>query len=155
MNSLPRLVLYALTAAVLFFAVGSGLASRLGRPDVVEALRGILTEVRRAEELNAREEVSFRSFRGKQAVTRELVAGRLTLAEAVEQFRDLTRAHEGAMKELLAAYPTSTEDEAVCQSLLTWVRTETRRDPCRRAALLARLEAEMRQHLCHPGGPAL
>jgi hypothetical protein len=155
MNSLPRLVLCALAGTVLFFAGSSGLALRPGRADLVAALRRVAEEFRRGEELDAREELALRSFRGKQAVTRELLAGRLTVGEAVEQFRALTRINDGLMKELLAAYPGSTEDEALCQSLLAWVRSQTRGDPGRRAALVARLEDEIRQHFGHPGAPAL
>jgi hypothetical protein len=155
MNSLPRLVLCALTGAVLLLAFGTALGLGPGGSDPAEVFRRVVYELRRGEHLEAQAAVAIRCEEGKREVVRRILAGRLTLVEAVEEFRALGRMNEDGLKELLAAFPGSSEDEALCRSVIFWVAHAAADDPARRADLVARLKAEMRRHFGGAGAPPL
>lgn len=142
-NSLPRLFLCALTGAALFFAVSSGLAPRPGHPDTVTALRGVMEEFPRGEVLEACGEDCARRYRRKQGVVNELIAGRLTLREAVARFRELNAA---------VPFRAVTGEEDLWRNVYFWVKMDLRGEPGS-AAVLPRLRAEYRQHFGHDPQP--
>jgi hypothetical protein len=146
-----RLLFFGLACAGLVGLGTRALALGRGEEGAWEAARMLLAEVRRSEALDARDEASRRCNQGKAAVTAEVIAGRLSLAEAAERF-----ARHGALLEGNAAgvgaYRGPAGEQAVCRNVITWASAALPTGSSQRAAVLARLEAEY-QALFTPDGP--
>jgi hypothetical protein len=103
---------------------------------------------RRLEALDRRLAVSSRVGEAKGRVVNELIAGRLTLRQAADRFRELNAwlAPDGN-EDLLGLFPVVTGEEAVWRNVLLWARAvagvHLRRDPPPQNPLgiAARLEA--------------
>jgi hypothetical protein len=117
----------------------------------------LLAELRRRDALEDRSEATFRCNEGKRAVTEEVIAGRLSLAEAAERFAQVGEGldYGGAG---LGHYKAPVTERDVCRNVITWAAAALPAGSSRRAAVLARLEAEYRALFAPdqppPGPPA-
>jgi hypothetical protein len=82
----------------------------------------------------------------KQDVARAVLAGRMTLAEAVACYRDIHEHLPLAWETIRKHYPGDTDEERWCRNVLSWVQSEAGDQPDQLEAL-ARLEAESRHYL--------
>ena len=138
-----RLLFFAFTFIALVALGGRALALWSGHSDAWVLARQLLAEVRRSQALGAREEASRRYNRAKQAVTDELIAGRLSLAEAAERFAQLSELMEGPNPGI-GSYKEPAGEQAVWRNVITWVSARVARGSSQQEAVLARLEAEYR-----------
>src|SRR5262245_61875894 len=82
---------------------------------------------RNDEELDRRQERQVGRHEVKNGVIKELIAGRLTLKEAVARFRAVNEEDPDAVEAVCKGQPAATVDESVCRQVLSW--TEARLDP--------------------------
>jgi hypothetical protein len=142
MRAWPRLFLCAAACLALLTGFGWAFARWQGAAmadwDLSAAARSLLAEQRRDARLTARDAVSVRCVNGKRDVTAALLAGRLTLREAVAKFRLLD---EEARADRGDPPRPSAGDEAVLQNVMNWVSVAAAGRP-NEAAIRARLAAE-------------
>ncbi len=139
-----RLLAFACTFLALVALGGHALARWCGRAGSWQLARQLLTEVRRGEALDARDDASRRYNAAKQAVTDEVIAGRLSLTEAAERFAecgDLLDGQDG----VLARYKGPAGEQELCGNVIVWVEATLPRGSSELADVLAPLEAEYRQ----------
>jgi hypothetical protein len=138
------------TSRVLFFgsaflalvALGAhALAVWTGQADAWRLARDLLTEARRGEALDSREEGARRYSKAKHAITDEVIAGKLSLTEAAERFAQLGDLVE-VEKDFLGAYKGPEGEQELCGNVIVWV-TASPSSP-QQAKVRARLEAEYR-----------
>jgi len=80
----------------------------------------------------------------KYRLTRDVIAGRLSLFEAAARFRRLNKVNP--VDELIGYWGDSQEDR-LCQEVMQWVSVALQReDPDNRADCCKRLEEELRRH---------
>ena len=145
-SALPRLVLGAVASVALVVIFGvfgpwwfgsdrslASVASRLYR------------EMQRGQALSSRDEAVRRCLEAKTRVTAEVVAGRLTLLEAAAAFRQCNETVKDGNDAWAGVYRAPGDEEAVCRNVIVWAALATRRDPQRQAAVVRRLEEELRQ----------
>jgi hypothetical protein len=132
------------TSLALFAVVAHALALRCGRADAWRLARELLAEARRGEALAAREAASRRYIAAKRAVADEVIAGRLSLAEAAERFARLNGLLDGDGAGL-APYKCPVGEQALCANVIVWVSATLPRGSSQRASVQARLEAEYRE----------
>ena len=145
-----------LAAGVLFlgaFALGIvilDLVGRLTSPPQREWIQQVrLTEeLARAERLNQLREASFRRVEAKRLVVKEVIAGRRGLTEAIERFRDLDRQWPDIRTGIeMPEYLWMSEDECDGRGIIEQVRQVLADRPDEAAALVDRLEKELRREL--------
>jgi hypothetical protein len=133
------------TAFLALTGVGAhALSLWAGRAGAWELARALLTEARRGEALDARDATCRRYNEAKQAVTNEVIAGRLSLTEAAERFgqlADLFAGYEGTV----AAYKAPVGEQDLCGNVIIWVAASRADAAGRQARVRARLEAEYRE----------
>jgi hypothetical protein len=112
-------------------------------------LAAVLREGRREGVMYRRLAVSHRVIEDKTAVANDLIAGRVTLREAVARFRELNALVEGDGQDGVAPFRVARGEEAVWWNVLVWVRAELMHRPRRDAAVLDRLKAEYRERFGH------
>jgi hypothetical protein len=139
-----RLSFFAVAIAGLLALGGGALAHGIGQVDTWGLARFLLREVRRSEALDAREEASRRYSQAKHAVTDEVIAGRLSLAEAAERFAQLGELLDGNDTDI-GKYIQPDGEQALCRNVILWVSVTLGRGSGEQKAVLARLEAEYRQ----------
>jgi len=96
----------------------------------------------------------------KRQITREVIAGRRPLAEAAALFRELNRVPPDVSRfDIFTGAPidpSSSAEERLCRQVVAWVGSVMHHEPVPgREAVLARLEAELREMLGQPGGVRL
>jgi hypothetical protein len=139
---------FAFVGLVALASRALALGSRRG--GAWEAARALLVEVRRSEALDARDAAIRRCNQGKQAVTAEVVAGRLSLATAAERFALLGELPAGGAG--LGAYKGPVGGPAICRNVIIWAAAALPEGSSQRAVVLARLWSEYRA-LFGPEGP--
>jgi hypothetical protein len=82
--------------------------------------RSLLIEARRSEALRLRKVEIHESMSVKRAITEELIAGRLTLREAEERFRDADTIVESDREGLLPHYRSASSDRELCRQVIAW-----------------------------------
>jgi hypothetical protein len=132
----PRLVLPLAACAALPLALTAGRAFAPNSPGPLGALA---REARRGASVEARQRDAWRSIAAKRKVAWDLIEGRMTLREALEDFR----AWEG--RDGLPPGSAARTDEELCRRVLGWVEEELYGQPARAAAVLDALEAEWRR----------
>lgn len=112
--------------------------------------RWFLLEARRTEALNQRAEEMAQAEQLKRAITEEVIAERLSLPEAAEQFRAADALVEADHDGLIAPYRVPETDAGWRRQVINWVRLVLQDQGHLREGktLLARLEKET-------GAPAL
>jgi hypothetical protein len=142
-RALPPLVLCA-TAGVALVLIFGALAPLCFESDYsLVGIAGLLyREAERGESLNRRDEAVCRCLDAKAQITAEVLAGRLTLLEAADAFHQWDVQTKGVGQ--------AWDEEAVCRNVIAWVKRARYPDPRHQAAVVRRLEAELRQSL-HSG----
>jgi hypothetical protein len=77
----------------------------------------------------------------KSIITDDLIAGRTTLAEAVEQFRALDLTDPAIMAAVRLSFPAASEDESVTLQVIQFVRSALAYEPSRQEETVCRLQA--------------
>jgi hypothetical protein len=105
-------------------------------------------EIARNEQLNQQEAALHRQRQAKRRVAAEVIARRRSLAEAIEQFRALEREWpDFGSAPPLPADRAMSADESSGQDVLYFVRLVLSDHPHEAAAVVGRLEKELRQLL--------
>jgi hypothetical protein len=148
MHSVLRLSLWAAAAAV--FATVGGVVVSVRGESLGHQLSQLLTEMDHSAALDA-EMATNRSLRErKRELAHELIAGRLSLAEAADAFREVEVTYHGDFCLVRCAYRDLPEDEAAYCHALIWARQQLTRDPARAAEVLPRLRDEFEARFRHP-----
>jgi len=112
--------------------------------DMTDSGRILLQESQREAALVRRTEAAWRCTQGKQRIAAEVIAGRVSLREAADRFRELNTLLDDGNDDLLGTYQRPAGEEGLCRNVIVWVRGEVRRDPARAPQVLSRLEKEFR-----------
>jgi hypothetical protein len=152
MNYFARLCLCALVAVVVLIGLSGVFASFFGRElSVFDLSRGMVIETRRSEALRNRSDMVARSLTIKNAIVDELLAERLSLSEAAEQFQDANDMVENGDPNLLADYRKPDTEEGVNEQVIAWVRNEIwHRPSVARTRIAAALEDKFQKRFGHP-----
>ena len=141
MSFFARFCAYAAVAVV----VSAGLLSLLGlRFGKQSDLSQLLFESRRSEALGYRSRMVVHAVEVKEATVAEIVAGRLTLREAVARFQEVNELVENNDPDLVGYYQQKpTTEKGVYQQVLLWTRTGVSSLPAEQAKrILTPLEKE-------------
>jgi len=148
MHSVLRLSLWAAAAAL--FATLSGVCMTVRGESLGHQLSQLLTEMDHADALET-EMAGLCSLREhKRELAAELVAGRLSLAEAADAFYEAEVAYHGDFHMIQCAYRGRSEDEAAYCHVFVWVRQQLARDPAHGPEAVARVRAEFEARFHHP-----
>jgi hypothetical protein len=151
-----RLPIFAIAALLALAAAWAGAeyfdstAGPKGNHDnLAELWSKLQHERQRDKELQA----AFRTVKarvdGKQRVVQELLDGRITLLEAAARFHELCAPSPAIIAGLHQRYPGCSSDaECYCRSAIRYAE-DVLEDRPDRAAVLARLQAELDDHLAH------
>lgn len=146
MNAFTRVCACAviLFTAVLF--VGCFLVPWLGGPslfpkDLHELCVTFLEQSRKQESLDGRTRRLTSTIEDKRVVTDDLIAGRITLAQAIDQFRQLRDDLESLNVEPDNAPWSAVSDADLARNVIAWVNIALH-DDSRRDDFVRRLEAE-------------
>jgi hypothetical protein len=147
MHSVLRLSLWAAAAAV--FATLSGLCVSVRGESLGHEAVLLLNELDHSAALES-EATTNRSLQERKGeVADELIAGRLSLAEAADALHEIEVGHHGDFRLVRHAYRGLPEDEAACCHALLWARRQLTHDPARAADVLPRLRAEFAARFHH------
>ncbi len=94
----------------------------------------------RRQELDIHDEVIQRRIALKEGIVGDLLAGRLSLAEATSQFAALNLPRADAMAVIRATYPGRTDEEKLARNVIEYARLRV--DDKTPPGVMARLEAE-------------
>lgn len=86
--------------------------------------RWYLGEMRRSEALQQRSQEVSQMMEVKSAVVKDLMAERVTLREAAEQFSATAEIVEDGNDDLVTAYRMPKTEAGLCRQVLTWVHSE-------------------------------
>lgn len=148
LNSASRLLLIAVVFAVLYVGVSHVLAFGAA-DDNYNLARWLLREARRSEALWRRKREMAEAMAVKKAIAQELVAGRLTLREAAEQFREADAMVENDPEGLVAPYLVPETKLGLYQQVRTWTETVLTENytPQKAEQVRHRLEQEEKEQL--------
>ncbi len=151
-------------AACGLVAVGLLIGALSFRPEWAAALGLDVTELPRLQEQIARDtqrraeleeenQGVLRRVDEKQAVSREVLAGRLTLVEAAARFRTVNTAYPESMSYLRNLCSGGSDEERLCRQVIGWVEGEgSGGDRAETHRVVARLEAELQELLRSEAG---
>src|SRR6266849_2254012 len=113
-------------------------------------LPDIFSQIAAAEQLGVELEdksaALHRANATKLDVAREVLAGRMTLADAVACYRDIHEHLPLAWETIRRNYPGNTDEERWCLNVLSWAQSAAGDQPDQ-LETLARLDAESRRYL--------
>lgn len=110
-------------------------------PDLQEQLDDATEQGR---ELDSSDEMYRRRIEVKEALMADLIAGRVTLAEATDRFLTLSALHPEQLDAIRAAFPGSSDREKVARNVVQYANSRIPAGP-QKAAVVARFEAEFDQ----------
>jgi hypothetical protein len=140
---LPFFILACLVLAVAAFLRGCFAAPDPSAPPPPASAGSLQRERQRGADLDAKMEASRAQLFGRSRIARDLVDGRLTLAEAVRRLRAL-QAGNAVFWEGLRAYEMGDSDtERLGRHLIGRAQGILSDEPRRARTVLARLEAEL------------
>jgi hypothetical protein len=149
MKFLSRMLLYALVIAM----VSAGLSEILarGQSEGESLVHRFLFEFRRSEALTQRTEEVAQSIEIKRAVIDDLIADRVTLREATEQFRSANELIENDSEGMVATYRGPRTEKGLWRQVLAWVEMELsmRHDP-QAEEITCRIKDEMGEQCPEP-----
>jgi hypothetical protein len=145
MTLLYRLGL-ALGLSVLFLC---GLARCAGIDLGLDDVARLAREKERGAALERRCRNMAARTTGKQQVTDQVIARRLTLLEAADAFRRIDEAADADAPADASPVPEDRSDEGLCENVLVWVAAALNNDR-RDAAVLRDLEAQFVARFHHP-----
>jgi hypothetical protein len=130
------------------YALFPGLPARVGLDfaEWARCQRAIASETDRAEELSRRQLRSRERMRDKDRIALDLIAGRLSLAEAARRFAELPDAPAWLWVQLRVDYAGASKEEGMCRHLIDWACELLWDRPGQAEALRRRLGAELRAH---------
>jgi hypothetical protein len=141
MGSLPRLGLGALATLAVLIAAGSVMVLWLVGQDCEWG-----QDEARGQALTRRQQAVTRSLEAKERVVEAVVAGRLTLPQAAERFRQLHKQLDE--KDQMVGRDPRLEEEAFCRNVIRWVAAHlSKKRPEDVDRVTAALEAELRRYL--------
>jgi hypothetical protein len=161
---LPRSQTLLLVTAMILLALGVACLTVMGTapywgPNVSGEQPALGEEVTRGERLEAERTALLARIEEKLRLGTEVVARRLTLAEAAARLAVLSR--EAPVHPMVPGPmdPDASEDERLCREVLGYVEDALAGRPHQTEAVRARLEEELREHLARrgltpAGGPA-
>jgi len=138
----PRLVLFGL-AVIGALSVHPTWAQSIGAdvwnvPGLREEMRDTRSETDRLE---AEDEQVRRRIAVKDAIADDLLAGRITLNEAVERFAEMLPTRSKHMAAIRDRYPGTTDREKIAHHTIAY--TALHASPAERTAIAERLHAEL------------
>jgi hypothetical protein len=139
--SLPLLVAGAVRPTLLeeFGIDPSGWATSLGNFGY---------ELERQEQLKRQLHEIQTAMQLKSELCRDLIAGRVSLAQTTRRFCELAgRPREEFLELIRREFPGETEEETLCRHVIAWVCNRLDDDPVKQDAVRRRLEAEMQELL--------
>jgi hypothetical protein len=141
-------------ALVALGLVRAGYRAVPGEPELVREDPGAgpdaTEELRRTERLVWLREVILWAINRRAALVSDLVAGRLTLFEAAAGFRAVQQTKERYVKPVPLSFLGKTDEERLCRQVLACVEQRLRDEPDQ-AAVVARLQQELEEHLGRDG----
>ncbi len=150
--SRPRLVTaVAALATLTILACHPTLAKSIGA-DVwnVPALNDQLRESTGASErLDIEDDEIKRRIDLKETIIEELLAGRITLAEATAKFTELNATRPKYMEAIRASFPGATDQEKAARNVISYSLTRTPVDT--RAAVSQKFDAELEKMIALSG----
>jgi hypothetical protein len=121
-----------------------------GPAEDIGQLPDILTQIAADEQVSAelenRSTELLRANDIKRVVARDVLLGRMTLAQAVDRYREIHEHLPISWASMRRHYEGDTDRERWCRNVLSWVESEAGDQPNHRAAL-ARLDLEMQRYL--------
>lgn len=149
LHRLLRVTVWVLVLGPLIALAGFLVVPWLGGPalfavDGAAPGQGLWQEQTRAEALEKRDAAVRRRLAGKAEVTAEVVAGRLSLAEAIDRFRRLEALRDEG-PDGVPGTPSrpALDDDEIAQNVLRWASWWLCEEPSRRAEVMTRLEKEL------------
>jgi hypothetical protein len=100
----------------------------------------------RAEELSQKSQFALNQIQAKDAIARELIAGRLSLTEATRQFQELPDTADFVRRYIHEFFPGATCEEGMRRYVIEWACILLDQEPARAEALCRRLEPELKRH---------
>ena len=110
--------------------------------NITSAERDLADATRTHRQLAADDITVLNRITAKEALTDEVIAGRVTLADAAAQFLALSSDAPLYLTYLLDTYPHAADDERVALNVIDYA-TQRVEDPAERDALACRLLAEL------------
>ena len=105
----------------------------------------VAASVELGRELEAEDSQIFRHIEVKEQLIRELIAGRIALADATTQFVLLDHDYPEYMIVIRQTLPGATDFEKMARNVLVFAEARLENEPAlRRVVILARLDAELR-----------
>jgi hypothetical protein len=152
-KSLPIFAIAVLLALAAAWAGADYLDSPPGHKGNQDSLSELWPKLYRERQRSEELQAAFHSVQeridGKRRVVRELLDGRVTLLEAAARFHELCAASPAIIAGLHQRYPGCSSDaECYCRSLIRHAE-DALADRPDRAAVLARLQAELDDHFAH------
>lgn len=136
--------------AFVAFAVRPAVLADLGLDlsDWPDQLRDLDRAIERREKLLQKFSDLKAAIQAKDRVSRELIAGRMTLGQAARRFCELADRPEPEYLDLLGRYyPGDTGEESLCRHVIEWACKSLENEPSRQEVVCRRLEDELREHL--------
>jgi len=152
MKHVSRLLLTVFVLAILGVAMMRVFAAR-DEQEGQSLARWILVEIRRSAALDSRASEMSQSLEVKKAVVSDLVAERVSLREAAEQFRQADQWIENDGAGLVAPYRLPESEEGRYRQVIAWAKAELSDDPKQTEQVIPRLEQEMVEE-CREEGSA-
>jgi len=98
-------------------------------------------------DLERQRQVLLDRVAAKQNITRDVIERKLSLLEAARQIQTIVSTDSRALSWLRIFVPSSSEEEMFCRHVIALVESKLLYEPQRAAAEVARLEAELQEHL--------
>jgi hypothetical protein len=151
----------SLVIIILAIALAGGVGGGLEDWNVLAWLGQLEHGQRQGADLDAQLAATKRAVEAKDRIVNDLAAGRLTLIEAAAAFRAINRAqsehgedtpvHRLCPPDRAHENPAMGYEECLCWNVIDYVEHTSKGPPDRTAALRARLERELRDHLHRHG----
>jgi hypothetical protein len=125
-----------------------------GQRDGGGPARQWVEQVARGERLEGERFAVLSRNEAKQQVAGEVVAGRLSLAEAVARYRALNDESPYYRAQAARFHPAMSQEERLCREVIGYAEAALRGQPGRAERVLSRLERDLRDHLAGQGAPA-
>jgi hypothetical protein len=158
MKFFVRPLLCAVGFVALLAAVGSTFASWLSTPsewNPSDLARRITEEGRKSDELNRTSQILIRCNKGKTRVTQELIAGRLTLGEAIHHFHELELTRDRERGKNPSEQVSVEAEKVLSRCVIKWVRSSYDRTSPQCVQRVRELEQEYQRQFHKTADPHL
>ncbi|HEY7315436.1 MAG TPA: hypothetical protein VH643_39265 [Gemmataceae bacterium] len=142
MKHVSRLLLTVFVLTILGVGMMRVLASR-DQHGGQSLAHWYLLEIRRSAALDSRASEMSQSLEVKKAVIADLLAKRVSLREAAEQFREADQQIDNDGVGLVAPYRMPESEAGLYRQVIAWTKAELSDDPKQTEQIIPRLEQEM------------